>query len=548
MKYRYQVSEEFKQSCKDNIGTNRIGRIYVVEDDLYITESDNLVEFEIEDCCYVNDKFIGTTVAKKITVNILNPDNNINLEDKEIAVSTGIVINGEEEIVPLGNFIIEKTSNEETKEKTKFTGYDYMIKFNKKYEDRQTYPISLREYIQDLCNQVEVELGSVEFVNGEYQIQGNPFTANEDCKTALSNVAQLCGGFAHIGKDNKLYITNLKEAVKETIDGNNYLSFEKNNQYGEVNSLIIRLSQAEGENTVREDAESIANNGLTEITIADNYFLNNKEEREKVVDEIFNAIKGLKYIPVKSEYYGFPYLDVGDCIKILDLKDEECITYVLNHKFKYNGGFSGNIECLAMNKTQTAYKNTVDIKTKFQNVELKVDKINGRIESVVEEQRIINNSVEGRITDTNNNYQNVLKQVEGYATKDDVVAVDNKVTTIQESTKAAIEVTEDIKVNGVSKVTTSTGYTFDANGLTIKKTGASTKSTLNEAGLDIRDATGSAEESLLFAGFDGSSGETVVKSKNMRVEKYLVIGKYSRMEDFVDTSGNQGTGMFWIGG
>lgn len=478
----------------------------------------------------------------------MNPENNINLENKEIVVNAGIVIGEQEELIPFGSFIIEKPTNEETKEKTKFTGYDYMIKFNKLYEDTLTYPITLQEYLQNLCNQVGVELGSTELVNGEYEIQGNPFTANEDCKTVLSNVAQLCGGFAHIGRDNKLYITNLTEEIKETIDGNNYFSFEKNNQYGEVNSLIIRLSQVEGENTVKEDAESIENNGLTEVTIADNYFLNNEEEREKVADAIFNSIKGLKYIPIKCLYYGFPYLDVGDYIQILDLKDNVCKTYVLNHKFKYNGGFSGEIECLAMTKTQTAYKNTVDIKTKFKNVELKVDKINGRIESVVEDQRVINNSVEGRITDANNNYQNVLSQIDGYATKEDVVAVDNKVTTIQESTKAAIEVTEDIKVNGVSKVTTSTGYTFDANGLTIKKTGASTKSTLNEAGLNIVDATGSAEESLLFAGYDSGSGETVVKSKNMRVEKYLVIGKYSRMEDFVDTSGNQGTGMFWIGG
>ena len=33
----------------------------------------------------------------------------------------------------------------------------------------------------------------------------------------------------------------------------------------------------------------------------------------------------------------------------------------------------------------------------------------------------------------------------------------------------------------------------------------------------------------------------------MTVEKYFVIGKYSRMEDFV-VDGVQGTGMFWIGG
>ena len=41
-------------------------------------------------------------------------------------------------------------------------------------------------------------------------ILGNPFTNNEDCRTVLSNIAQLAGGFAKIGRDNKVYIKVLK--------------------------------------------------------------------------------------------------------------------------------------------------------------------------------------------------------------------------------------------------------------------------------------------------------------------------------------------------
>ena len=87
MNNRYKVSEEFKESCKANIGLKRHGRIHVVEDNLDI-EGENyggqLVDFTIEDNCYVDNTFIGTTVAKKITVNILNPNNEIELENKNI--------------------------------------------------------------------------------------------------------------------------------------------------------------------------------------------------------------------------------------------------------------------------------------------------------------------------------------------------------------------------------------------------------------------------------------------------------------------------------
>ena len=103
MNNRYQVSEEFKQSCKENIGLNRYGKIHVVEDDLDIEGEQydgQLVNFTIEDDCYVEDKFIGTTVAKKITVNILNPENILNLENKTIETYAGIYINEKLEEIP----------------------------------------------------------------------------------------------------------------------------------------------------------------------------------------------------------------------------------------------------------------------------------------------------------------------------------------------------------------------------------------------------------------------------------------------------------------
>lgn len=417
MKNRYQINDDFKEDCKSNFGTNRQGKIHVVEDDIDIIGENydgQLVDFTIEDNCYVNDKFIGTTVSKKVTVNILNPNNSINLENKEIQAYAGI--NGE--YVPFGNFIIQKPQNEEVKEKTSFIGYDYMIKFNTPYKNQVQYPISLINLLNNLCTQVGIELGNNDFVNSNYMVLGNPFTNNEDCRTVLSNIAQLAGGFAKIGRDNKVYIKTLKNisnlltvkyvnamTVKElnltevrvlsgnqsnadeTIDGNNYFDdFSKNDQWGEVNSLVIGLSNIEGENTALEDKASIAENGLTEITINDNYFLTSQEEREKVIVPIWNSLKGLKYLPFKTKYYGYPYLDSGDIIYIKDINDNGYISYVFNHTFTFNGSFSGSIETIALTKTQTAYKNTFDVKTKFKQVERSVDKVNGTITDVVEKQ------------------------------------------------------------------------------------------------------------------------------------------------------------------
>lgn len=475
----YQVSNIFKEDCKSNFGTNRQGKIHVVEDNIDIVGENydgQLVDFSVEDNCYVNDKFIGTTVAKKITVNILNPNNSINLENKEIQAFAGI--NGE--YVPFGNFIIEKPDNEEVKEKTSFTGYDYMIKFNTPYKDQVQYPISLVNLLSNLCSQVGLTLGNTEFTNSNYMVLGNPFTNNEDCRTVLSNIAQLAGGFAKIGRDNKVYIKTLKNisnlltvkyvnamTVKElnlmevralsgnqsnadeTIDGNNYFDdFSKNDQWGELNSLVLGISSIEGENTALDDKSSIVENGLTEITINDNYFLTSQEEREKVIVPMWDSLKGLKYLPFKTKYYGYPYLDSGDIIYIKDINDNGYISYVLNHTFTFNGSFSGNIETTALTKTQTAYKNTFDIKTKFKNVERSVDKINGQIVDIVEQQTETENKltkVEQDIDGITQTVSSVEEQVD--ETNQNISQTNQKVTQIEQTVEGITQTVDDVQTN-----------------------------------------------------------------------------------------------------
>lgn len=497
MNKRYEVTTLFKEECKSNVGQYvKTGKIHVIEDNIDITEDDNLIDFEINDNCYINDKFIGTTVCKKITVNILNPDNNIDLENKEISVQTGMVINNIAEVVPFGNYIIPKPDEEEVKEKTSFIGYDYMLKFNMAYKNRVTYPISAGELFEDTCEQAGVEVGNANFTNSNYMILGNPFTNNEDCRTVLSNIAQLAGGFARIGRDNKVYIISLRNDISslltveevnsklleevnvllvemmegkennadESLNGNNYLDdFSKNNQWGEVNSLVLRISGIEGENTTVQDESSIQENGLTEIVIEDNYFLTNQEEREKVINPLWNTLKGIQYLPFKTSYYGYPYLDAGDMIYIQDTKDVGYISYVFNHTFKFNGGYSGSLETPAMTKTQTAYKNTVNNKRKFKQVERKIDKINGVIEDIIEEQTETTNKitqVEQTVDGISQNVTNLETTLsEDYSTTTEMnTAIEQSASSI---TSEVTEKIDSIQVGGTNLVPNSAPYDLD---------------------------------------------------------------------------------------
>jgi hypothetical protein len=264
-----------------------------------------------------------------------------------------------------------------------------MKKFDTQYVDSNTYPIRLDACLENLCSQVGLTLGNKNFPNNSYMLKGNPFTNKETRKTVLSNLVQLAGGFAEIDvEDVKLYVRNLDvsgEAV-ETIDGNNYDEFKPNNVFGPVNSVRIQMnSGVDGEETIKE-AEGVTDENRCQITIADNYYLTSAEEREAVINGIFNALNGLTYLPIELSYYGYPWLKLGDKIKVKDKNDKEYITYVMEHTLKYNGSYSGIIKAIALTKTQQAYKEVWSLKDWRRNTELAVDKINGKMTAVIEEQ------------------------------------------------------------------------------------------------------------------------------------------------------------------
>ena len=86
--------------------------------------------------------------------------------------------------------------------------------------------------------------------------------------------------------------------------------------------------------------------------------------------------------------------------------------------------------------------------------------------------------------------------------------------------------------NGVDKVITSTGFTFNDDGLTVSKTGSEMTTQITEDGMKVnRDNT----EVL-------TADNTGVKAENLHATTYLIIGDNSRFEDFAGR-----VGCFWIG-
>ena len=80
-----------------------------------------------------------------------------------------------------------------------------------------------------------------------------------------------------------------------------------------------------------------------------------------------------------------------------------------------------------------------------------------------------------------------------------------------------IQVTNIIN-NGIDKVVTSTGYTFDADGLKIQRAGQSIESLLNNMGMYVTRSG----ETMLKADSNG------VVATDVSVRNYLIVGSHAR--------------------
>ena len=116
------------------------------------------------------------------------------------------------------------------------------------------------------------------------------------------------------------------------------------------------------------------------------------------------------------------------------------------------------------------------------------------------------------------------------------------ISNIQEQVNLKMS-TDDVKLEiqkemskGANKVSTSTGFTFDENGLNISKTDSEMKTQITEDGMKIYKN----DDIMLTANNQG------VDAKNLHATTYLIIGGNSRMEDFTE-SGSKRTAVFWIG-
>lgn len=162
-------------------------------------------------------------------------------------------------------------------------------------------------------------------------------------------------------------------------------------KFGPVNALVLGRGDVE-DNIERVDQNSINLNGRCELRFDENEFI--EYQREKVIDAMFEKIKGLTYYAFEASDLGVTWLEPVDCIGLKNNENDTYNTYLLEANITINTGIKSDTGATIPEETETEYKATSKEEKKTLEVERLAKKNEGKIQDLVQQ----NGEFEEKIT------------------------------------------------------------------------------------------------------------------------------------------------------
>lgn len=381
----YNTSNEYKNKLKSN--EQQYTGYIQLEDGTKIEANGDLASISFSDS--LGDKVIGNFVKRQVSLKILNSE--LDLTEKEFKVFLGLFLDKTNiEYKPFGTFkVVKIPDNDKGNEEITLSAEDYTYKFNKEVNiELLKNAQNINELLTIICNDVGVEFDTTEFTNINYVLNDVYYDEDSTYRDVVKQIVEMAGCNAKIGRDDKLHILALNMNVVKSIELNEQFEHKKSDvKYGPVNAIVASRIVADDSSTTEDvyarDEQSIAENGITEIKLLQNDLIDN--DRQSAVNELLLSLNRFQYIPGNFEIIGDLAIDVGDYIEIKDVKNgTKFNTIIQDHNLNIDTGLS-TISSSMKTKTETDYKSATE-KEKRRKTEIKVNKLEGKITSVVKEQ------------------------------------------------------------------------------------------------------------------------------------------------------------------
>ena len=205
------------------------------------------------------------------------------------------------------------------------------------------------------------------------------------------------------------YPTEYEELDKHFLKDVNVSFYKK---YGAVNSVVFSRGNG-SDNIYRKDNMSISRNGLTEIKITGNPFLEGND-RENFIQQLFDKINGLEFYIMDVASTGIMYLELGDFYYFNMVEEKPSLKsgLIKSGMRKAQGSSGGKFLCLLMNDE---IKITQGLEESIYSDEPEITETNYKTASITD------TSIKNAIIQTNKNSAEILLKVNS----DEVVSAIN---------------------------------------------------------------------------------------------------------------------------
>lgn len=486
-----------------------------------------------------DSKFFGIGITHRINIKLRDVPREINVTtDNHFKISLGAVLStGATEYATFPKAFITEVNRDEKTNELSITAYD-ALKDTKELivNDLELLaPYTIRDAVNAVGAKIGVSVSIPEDLT-EFDLEypeGANFEGTETLQYVLTAASEVTQTIYYISGSDILIFKRLDHggnAVK-TIDKSRYITLDSG-----ANRRLQTVCHATelGDNV----SASITEVGTTQY-VRDNPFWDLRDDIDTLVNNALAAVGGMTINQFDCEWRGDISLEPGDKIALVTKDNKKANSYLLNDTITYDGGLVEKTEW-NYSESETASSNPTSLGEALKQTFARVDKANKQIELLTTETTTNTNAISSLQLNT----ESILASVQNIekSTQEGLNSVHNDVNELTKKVEASISA-EDVQIqvkselaNGVTKVETTTGFTFDETGLTIAKSESEMKTNIDEDGMSV------------FRGNDEvlTADNTGVVAYNLKAKTYLIVGETSRFEDFTK-NGEERTGCFWIG-
>ena len=511
-------------------------------------DTDRLIEFSVERVGEA--KFFGFGICQKLNVKLLDINRELDITTaNEFEISFGAADNY---INVLPRFHTTEVNRDENTNELSITAYDELERaakhtvselFLQTYDtegdvEENTLTYTLGEFAE-LCAMffgLALHIENITDSSFETLYEGGAnFDGTETIREALNAIAEATQSVYFVNANGELVFKRLDVYGEPltTITKEDYITLDS-----KTNRRLTKIMSVTelGDNVSAE----LETTGSTQF-VRDNPFWDMRDDIDVLLDAAIGAVGGLTINQFEMEWRGNYLFEIGDKLA-LTTKDNDIVkTFLLDDVITYNGAYSQSSRWSYEDNEAETIDNPATLGDALKQTFAKVDKVNKEINLVAGETTANGELLAAIQVNTNNIGASVVQIEENMNSGFD--AINEQLQTITSKVETTISA-EDLKIlveqqleQGIDKVITSTGYTFDDNGLSISKSDSEMSTTITDDGMIVYKNN----EALLTA------NNTGVYAQNLHATTYLIIGSNSRFEDYA-RNGEKRTGCFWIGG